>query len=155
MARAEANVKGRLTRDAELRFTPGGKPVASFSLAVSSRIRGDDGQWKDGKTEYFDVVAWNSLGEIAGQLRKGTLVKVDGRLSQRTWQTQEGQNRSKVEIVADDVTIPLDMFGEVHNEDGAIVLVFKQKNGAKREQPTFEEEGWSSTDELPDEDEGY
>jgi len=94
---------GNLTRDPELRTTPSGQNVCSFSLAVNRSWQGSDGTQQDA-VDYFDVTAWGKLGELVNQyLSKGRKCLVQGRLSQRSWE-QEGQKRSKVEVVANDVT---------------------------------------------------
>jgi single-strand DNA-binding protein len=94
---------GNLTRDPELRQTPNGQQVCSFSLALNRSYKGADGNWQEA-TDYIDVVAWGPLGErVAQYLSKGRPCLVNGRLQSRSWE-QEGQKRSKVEVVAQDVT---------------------------------------------------
>lgn len=95
---------GNLTRDPELRYTPGGTAVASFGLAVNRRIQNrQTNEWED-RPSYFDIVCYGSLGENAAEsLGKGSRVLVTGRLEQRSWETGEGERRSKVEVVADEV----------------------------------------------------
>ncbi len=94
---------GNLTRDPELRQTPNGQSVCSFSLALNRSYKGQDGNWQEA-TDYVDVVAWGPLGErVAQYVTKGRPVLVNGRLQSRSWE-QEGQKRSKVEVVAQDVT---------------------------------------------------
>lgn len=94
---------GNLTRDPELRQTPNGQNVCSFSLALNRSYKGSDGNWQEA-TDYVDVVAWGPLGERVSQyLSKGRPCLVNGRLQSRAWE-QEGQKRSKVEVVAQDVT---------------------------------------------------
>lgn len=96
-------VMGNLTRDPELRTTSTGQSVCSFSVAVNRSWTGSDGQQQE-DVDFFDVVAWAKLGELVNQyLSKGRRALVMGRLSQRSWE-QDGQKRSKVEIVANDVT---------------------------------------------------
>src|SRR6185312_9801915 len=94
---------GNLTRDPELRQTPNGQNVCSFSLALNRSYKGSDGNWQEA-TDYIDIVAWGPLGErVAQYLGKGRPCLVNGRLQSRSWE-QEGQKRSKVEVVAQDVT---------------------------------------------------
>ncbi len=94
---------GNLTRDPELRATPNGQQVCSFSLALNRSYKGADGNWQE-VTDYIDIVAWGPLGErVAQYLSKGRPCLVNGRLQSRSWE-QEGQKRSKVEVVAQDVT---------------------------------------------------
>lgn len=94
---------GNLTRDPELRQTPNGQNVCSFSLALNRSYKGSDGNWQEA-TDYIDVVAWGPLGErVAQYLSKGRPCLVNGRLQSRSWE-QDGQKRSKVEVVAQDVT---------------------------------------------------
>jgi single-strand DNA-binding protein len=94
---------GNLTRDPELRQTPNGQSVTSFSLALNRSFKGADGNWQDA-TDFIDVVAWGPLGErVAQYLTKGRPCLVNGRLQSRSWE-QDGQKRSKVEVVAQDVT---------------------------------------------------
>ena len=94
---------GNLTRDPELRQTPNGQNVCSFSLALNRSYKGADGNWQEA-TDFIDVVAWGPLGErVAQYLSKGRPCLVNGRLQSRSWE-QDGQKRSKVEVVAQDVT---------------------------------------------------
>lgn len=94
---------GNLTRDPELRTTPNGTSVCSFSLALNRSYKSASGDWQEA-TDYIDVVAWGPLGErVAQYLSKGRPALVNGRLQSRSWE-QDGQKRSKVEVVAQDVT---------------------------------------------------
>lgn len=93
---------GRLGGDVELRFTTGGRANASFSLAVDRRYQ-KDGEWV-AETSWLRVVAWGALAEnAAASLTKGARVIVTGRLEQRSYETKEGEKRSVVEVVADDL----------------------------------------------------
>jgi single-strand DNA-binding protein len=106
---------GNLTRDPELRQTPNGQNVCSFSIALNRSYRDSNGEWQEA-TDYVDIVAWGPLGErVAQYLSKGRRVLVQGRLQSRSWE-QEGQKRSKVEVLANDVTF-LDGRGEAPSED--------------------------------------
>jgi single-strand DNA-binding protein len=119
---------GNLTRDPELRTTPNGQSVCSFSLAVNRSYTGGDGQQQD-SVDYFDVTAWAKLGELVNQyLSKGRKCLVMGRLSQRSWE-QDGQKRSKVEVVANDVTF-LDGGGQASGPRGS------SDDGAPASRPT-------------------
>jgi len=97
-------VTGNITRDPELRFTPSGQAVANFSLAVNRRWQNRQTQEWEEATSFFDITCWAQLAEnVSESLARGTRVTVTGRLDQRSWETAEGDKRSKVEIVADDV----------------------------------------------------
>jgi len=98
---------GRLTRDPEMRYTPSGSPVTTFSLATNRYGQGPDGEKKE-YTDYHNVVVWNirkrNLAEIAGQyLHKGSLVYIEGRLQTRSWEGQDGQKRKTTEINATEI----------------------------------------------------
>ena len=102
---------GRLTRDPELRHTQGGDPICSIRLAVSSRARDEGGNWGD-RSNYFDVTVFGRQAETASTyLAKGRRIGVDGRLSWREWQTQDGSKRQSVEVIASDLFF-LDSRGE-------------------------------------------
>ena len=102
MADNSVTLVGNLTRDPELRFTTGGRAVASFGLAVSRRYQ-VNGEWQE-QTSFFNVVAWGQLGENAAQsLGKGSRVIVNGRLEQRQYENKDGEQRNVVEVVADEV----------------------------------------------------
>jgi single-strand DNA-binding protein len=105
MARSfnQAVLMGNLTRDPELRTTPNGASVCSFSLALNRSYKNAEGNWQE-VTDYIDIVAWGPLGErVAQYLTKGRPALVSGRLQSRSWE-QDGVKRSKVEVVANDVT---------------------------------------------------
>jgi single-strand DNA-binding protein len=94
---------GNLTRDPELRTTPNGQTVCSFSLALNRSYKSADGNWTEA-TDFIDIVAWGPLGErVAQYLTKGRPALINGRIQSRSWE-QDGQKRSKVEVVAQDVT---------------------------------------------------
>ncbi len=94
---------GRLTRDPELRRTPSGDPICSIRLAVSSRGRDEGGNWTD-KPNYFDVTVFGRQAETASTyLAKGRRIGVDGRLTWREWQAQDGNKRQSVEVTANDI----------------------------------------------------
>jgi single-strand DNA-binding protein len=105
MARSfnQVTLMGNLTRDPELRQTPNGQSVCSFSLALNRSYKGADGNWQEA-TDFINCIAWGPLGErVAQYLTKGRPCLVSGRLQSSSWE-QDGQKRSKTEVVANDVT---------------------------------------------------
>jgi single-strand DNA-binding protein len=94
---------GNLTKDPELRHTPGGTPVCSLRIAVNSRRRDESGNWVD-KPNYFDVSVFGNQAESCSQyLSKGRPVGIDGRLDWREWDAQDGTKRQAVQIIAESV----------------------------------------------------
>lgn len=101
----KAFVLGNLTRDPELRQTPTGQNVASFGVATN-RMWTDPAGNKQTQTEFHNVVVWGRLAEIASQyLSKGRLVFIEGRISTRSWQDQQGQKKYRTEIVAENMQL--------------------------------------------------
>ncbi len=101
-------ITGNAGREPELRFTPSGQAVASFGVAVTRRWQNrQTTEWEEA-TSWIDVTCWGKLAENASaSIAKGARVTVVGRLDQRSWETEAGDNRSKVEVVADDVAVSL------------------------------------------------
>jgi single-strand DNA-binding protein len=94
---------GRLGRDPEMRYTPSGRPVTSFSVATSRSWSTAEGERRT-ETEWFNIVAWGSLAEICKQyLSKGQQVYVEGRLQTRYWDDAEGNKHSSTEVVANEM----------------------------------------------------
>ena len=99
----KVQIIGHLGKDPEMRYTPSGKPVTTFSVAVSRSWNSADGE-RHSDTEWFNVVAWGNLAEICKQyLTKGQQVFVEGRLQTRRWDDKEGQKHTSVEIVANEM----------------------------------------------------
>ncbi|MGI9120908.1 MAG: single-stranded DNA-binding protein [Acidimicrobiales bacterium] len=95
---------GNVTRDPELRYTASGQAMAKFGLAVNRRWQNRQTQAWEEATSFFDVVAWREMAENVGEsLQKGSRIVVTGRLEQRSWESQEGDKRSVVEVVADEI----------------------------------------------------
>ncbi len=95
---------GNITRDPELRFTNTGQPTASFGLAVNRRWQNRQTQEWEEATSFFTVVCWREMAEnVSKSLSRGARVVVTGRLEQRSWETPDGDRRSKVEVTADEV----------------------------------------------------
>jgi single-strand DNA-binding protein len=96
---------GRVGRDPEMRYTPSGRPVTTFSVGSSRTWNTSDGE-KRTETEWFNVVAWSNLAEICKQhLSKDRLVYIEGRLQTRHWEDQEGVKHSATEIVANEMIL--------------------------------------------------
>ncbi len=96
---------GNLGREPEMRYTPSGRPVTTFSVATSRTWNTSEGE-KHVETEWFNVVAWSNLAEICKQyLTKGQQVYIEGRLQTRHWDDQEGNKHTSVEIVANEMII--------------------------------------------------
>lgn len=107
MARSLNRVQliGNLTRDPELRYTPSGAAVVSFSIATNRSWTTDSGEKKD-DTEFHRIVAWNKLAEICSQfLTKGKKVFVEGRLSTRSWTAQDGTQKQTTEVIISDMIL--------------------------------------------------
>lgn len=95
---------GNVTRDPEIRYTPSGQTVATFGLAVNRRWQNKaTNEWEE-QVSFFDVKCWSQMAEnVAESVPRGTRVIVTGRLEQRSWETDNGEKRSKVEVVADEI----------------------------------------------------
>jgi len=141
MARSLNRVQliGNLTRDPELRYTPNGTAVCSFGIATNRNWTTESGEKKD-EAEFHNIVSWNKLAELCSQfLTKGGKVFVEGRLATRTWQGQDGAQRTKTEIVISDM----------------ILLDGKKPTGAEdteekvEEKPKEEKEGKEETSQEP------
>ena len=122
---------GHLGKDPEMRYTPNGKPVSKFSVAVSRQWNAANGERKS-ETEWFTVVAWGSLAEICKQyLSKGQQVYIEGRLQSRSWKDDSGNQRTSVEVVAKEM----------------VMLGDRKKD--KNEETVSEADDFEETDEFP------
>jgi single-strand DNA-binding protein len=112
----KVQIIGHLGRDPEMRYTPSGRPVTTFTVAVSRSWNTVDGE-RHNETEWFNIVAWGNLAEICKQyLNKGQQVYIEGRLQTRRWDDKEGTKHTSVEVVANEMM----MLGErrEHNNQG-------------------------------------
>jgi single-strand DNA-binding protein len=110
---------GQLGREPEMRYTPSGRPVTSFSVTTTRSWTSSDGDRRE-ETEWFNVVAWGNLAEICKQyLHKGQPVYVEGRLQTRGWEDQEGKKHFRTELVANEVIILGDRRAESGDEGAA------------------------------------
>jgi single-strand DNA-binding protein len=137
---SKAIITGNLTRDPELRTTPNGASVCSFSVAVNRTYRDASGEQKE-DVSFIDCSAWGKLGEMINQYaKKGSGVLVSGRLDQRSWEDKTtGQKRSRVEIVVEDFNFT----GAARDNAGSSTSNF----GASSEAPEV-----SMPDDIPDEE---
>jgi single-strand DNA-binding protein len=104
MTITSTTITGNLTRDPEIRYTRDGQATTSLSVAVNRRWQNRQTQEWEESTSFFDIVCWRDLAEnVALSLTKGARVVVTGRLEQRSWETEDGETRTKVELVADDI----------------------------------------------------
>jgi single-strand DNA-binding protein len=101
----KAIIVGRVTKDPEVRTTPSGQSVATLSVATGRTYTNKAGE-KENKTEFHNIVVWGRLAEICGQyLTKGQEVLFEGRMETRTWEGQDGQKRSRTEIIAENMQL--------------------------------------------------
>jgi len=110
---------GNLGRDPEMRYTPSGRPVTTFSVAVSRSWKSSNGEHRS-ETEWFKIVAWGKLAEICKEyLNKGQQVYIEGRLQTREWEDKEGQQRTTVEVVANEMTMLGDRRDKSQNDENS------------------------------------
>lgn len=108
---------GHLGRDPEMRYTPSGRPVTTYSVATNRTWNTSDGE-RHTETEWFNVVAWGSLAEICKQhLTKGQQVYVEGRLQTRHWEDGDGKRHTSTEIVSNEMIILGDRREAFHSEE--------------------------------------
>lgn len=104
--RPTITVQGNVGQDPDMRFSDGGKAWCRFSIAYTSRRKGDGGEWEDGETTWYTVKAFSSLAEAVGDnVRKGNRVLVSGRFEMETWETDDGSKRMNPVIIADSIGI--------------------------------------------------
>ena len=144
---SKAIITGNLTRDPDLRTTPNGASVCSFSVAVNRVFRDSSGTQQE-SVSFIDCSAWGKLGEMIGQYaKKGSGVLVSGRLDQRTWEDKTtGQKRSRVEIVVEDFNFTSNANERDGNRGGG--NTYGGNGGGADEAPV--EEGNDSADEEID-----
>ena len=151
MARSLNRVQliGNLTRDPELRYTPTGAAVCTFSLATNRSWTSDNGE-KHEEADFHRIVAWNKLAELCNQfLTKGRKVYVEGRLTTRNWTGQDGSQKSTTEVVIDDMIL-LDNKG-AEAQTAAEPKAGKKDSKDKNETEEVEESREAPTEEvMPD-----
>ena len=155
MARSLNRVQliGNLTRDPELRYTPNGNAVCTFGIATNRSWTTDSGEKRE-EVDFHNIVAWNKLGELCSQfLVKGRKVYVEGRLSTRSWTGQDGQQKSRTEVVIDDMIL-LDSKGSAQREpeEAKATETPKAKPSKKKEEVKEEEAPATNQEEevMPD-----
>jgi single-strand DNA-binding protein len=156
---------GNLTRDPEMRYTPQGTAVCTFGVATNRQWTTDSGEKKE-DAEFHNIVAWNKLAEICAQLlKKGRKVFVEGRLSTRSWQGQDGTQKQRTEVVISDMVI-LDKKGDepaggeidipeapVESQEVPVADVAEEKPAKKSKKSAEEkEEGEKVEEEAGEED---
>jgi len=160
MARSLNRVQliGNLTRDPELRYTPSGKAVCSFSIATNRSWTTESGEKRE-EVDFHRIIAWGKLGELCSQfLVKGRKAYVEGRLSTRNWTGQDGTQKTTTEVVIDDMIL-LDNKGTStaaapqHDEEEPVkakeTKVIKKKEETKEEAPAAASEEDVMPDDIP------
>lgn len=138
---------GRLTRDPELRYTPSGMAVASFSLA-NNKTYSSGGEKKE-QVSYFDCVAWSKMGEIITEYcKKGKQIAVEGRLQQRRWDDQDGNKKSKIEIVVENFQFLSGGKSTEEGEGGAPAANTSNQNNNPPD-PAYHDDNPFSDDDIP------
>ena len=141
---------GRLTRDPEIRYTPAGTAVASFSLA-NGKTYAVSGEKKE-QVSYFDCIAWSKLGEVMVEYcKKGHRIAVEGRLQQSRWDDQDGKKRSKVEVVVENfqfLTEKRDGEGQASSGSAPEGTAGKVQDGFNGHSQDFEENPFAD-DDIP------
>lgn len=142
-----AQVLGNLTRDPELKYTPQGNAVATFSVATNRQWTTEDGQTRE-EVEFHNVVAWNKLAELCSQLlKKGSKTYVSGRLRTRTWDDAQGMKHYRTEIIADDmINLTPRAEGSV---SAAVPEVKKEKPVEKAVEPAPDKGGSAPSEDVP------
>lgn len=144
----QVTIQGGATSDVELRYLSNGTAVAQFSLAQTPRrYNKQTQQWEDGDTHYFDVTIWKHKAEAAAnQITKGTQLIVTGRLEQQRWEDKQGNKRSRVQIVAEELAVLV----KAQKQDGSAQAPQGGWGNSNQSQQQPQQQGWgSNSDEVP------
>jgi single-strand DNA-binding protein len=135
-------LRGRLTRDPELRFSASGKPVTKFAVVTSRRVKDQQtSEWEDRDTTFWDCVAFGDLAQnAADSLEKGTAVVVTGNASQEEWEAKDGTKRRSMKVVAEDVAPSLRW---------ASARIAKASRTGPAASATAEADPWATEDKPP------
>ena len=130
-------LRGRLTRDPEMRYSAAGKPVTKFAVVTSRRVKDQQsGEWSDADTTFWDCVTFGQLAEnCAESLEKGTAVVVVGNASQEEWTTKDGEKRRSMKVVAEDVAPSLRFDSAKVSKAGRAGEAPKQAHAPRDESP--------------------
>jgi single-strand DNA-binding protein len=140
----DVTLRGRLTRDPELRFSASGKAVTKFAVVTSRRFKNQQtGEWEDRDTTFWDCVAFNELAEnVANSLEKGTAVVVTGHASQEEWEAKDGTKRKSMKVTAEDVAPSLRF--------ATVKIARATRSGpAASSAPAAEADPWATEDKPP------
>lgn len=130
---------GNLGSDPELKYTPNGIAVASFSLATNERRQDKDGNYKD-HTEWHKIVAWRKLAETVGEyLKKGSQVYIEGKIQTRSWEDQNGNKRYQTEIVAQNLQMLGRRPGDMSSHDETMSEPVNEESGSVRDKDDDED----------------
>lgn len=136
---------GNLTRDPEIRYTPNGTPVMDIGLAVNERRRNPNGEWVD-EPVFVEVTLWGRTAEVANEyLSKGSPVLIEGRLRLDTWETSDGQRRSRLRVVAE----RMQMLGRAMGADQAVSAADRGESASTGEVPRDVPDESAPFDDLP------
>src|SRR5260221_6466412 len=123
---------GNVTKDPDLRYTPGGAAVISFSVATNRRYKKGE-EWVD-EPAFHNIVAWNQAEGLAQRIKKGTRIYVEGRLQTRSWDDKEGKKQYKTEIVSDRIIL-ISRFEGSNNDEGSAESAGSAKSSAASSEP--------------------
>lgn len=138
-----ATLMGNVTKDPDLRYTPSGAAVLSFSLATNRRYKKGE-EWVE-EVAFHNIVVWNSAEQLAQRIRKGTRLYVEGRIQTRSWDDKEGKRQYKTEIVADRVLLIARYEGS--NDDGGGMR--QQSEKAQNSEPEYTPNDSIDPNDLP------
>lgn len=133
---------GNVTKDPDLRYTPGGAPVMSFSVATNRRYKKDE-NWVD-EPAFHNIVVWNQAEQLAQRIRKGTRIYIEGRLQTRSWDGADGKKQYKTEIVSDRVLLISRFEG-----DNSEQAEEQQQSGGKNKSTEFSQDESIDPSDLP------
>lgn len=137
---------GNLGKDPELRYTPNGQPVTSFSLATTERWNDKNGQ-KQEKTEWHNIVVWGKLAELANQyLKKGRPAYIEGRITTRSWDDRDGNKKYRTEIIANQIQF---LGGNQGGGEVSAATEPAQAPDAQFDQSSVPEQNAAANDDLP------
>lgn len=138
---------GNVTKDPDLRYTPGGASVMSFSLATNRRYKKGE-EWVD-EPSFHNIVVWNNAEGLSQRIRKGTRLYIEGRLQSRSWEDKEGKKQYKTEVVSDRVILIARYEGANKDSSGSEAMESEDSKPSKSSKSSAESEDSIDPSDLP------